>query len=308
MLRTILTKANKSEINRKIQDSNNNFIITGNSQNNLEDNQININEYTKNPIVNNKKIINSKYFSPLKELLSTNIYIYQGKYKNIKKKKKSLELKKLTINNNNNTEENNQKKITPPKQQYCIPVMLNLNNKEKQYKKKLNMIPYNNNPKKSLYHSVNITKNNLNKIFIDNYNKKKFNEHEKLSTYNPTINNDYLDKIDLQRKILKDQMINRHTASHGKYGNYMNDKKKKNIFWEFSTEIKSNNNNRIIDKSIKDKIIGYDKIFFKFNDNKGEKKNDEDNENNIKNNGIIRNKDKILNFINMRFTDYNFSK
>lgn len=304
ILHKILNQVNPTEQTKNILNPKKNFLITENTQNTSKETP-NANKSLKYSFNSEKKIINrKKNNSPLKELLTTNIFIYQSKYKN--KAKNLLNLKKFTIN----TEEDSRNQ----KQRYCIPVMLNINNKEKIFKKKLYMIPYNNNNNinlKNTSHSLNLPKiNNKNKNNINKSVNKSINNNDdnKIKMSNSSV--DFLEKVELRRKILKEQIMNRYTIMHGNhyYKNYFKsekNKKEKN-FWEDPVEL---NNNNIIDDTVKDKIIGYEKIFFKFKDGGVGEINKDDNNSKInsKRNLFNRNKDKNLNFYNMKFSKNNYS-
>ena len=251
-------KTNTASSNSILGMSQNNFLITENPQPLLNINN-NLDKCQKSTL--NNTINNSSGKSPTKNLLTTNIFICQGKKYN--------SLKQLKIGTDY--------KIDKREKKYYIPIMLKLNEKEKEIetKKKQNILPYITGPKipqnlYSIYRSFNSTKNNSNNNNFNSNDTRNINNNSvKNNKINYINDDDYLDKVVQHRKVLKDQIIHRYKIIHGNHGfkyffnNENNKKNKKENFWQKSLNDKDYKNVRVSDE-IKSKIIGYDKIFFKF--------------------------------------------
>lgn len=234
-----------------------NFLITENPQlsNNSDNNLCKSQKFTLN---NSTHSVNT----PSKNLLTTNVFICQGKNYN--------SLKQFKIGSDY--------KVHNSEKKYYIPIMLKLNEKEILIKKKENLLPDINAPKIPQYlyinHPFNSPKSDSNNNILSSNDIKKINnDNLKNNKINYTNDNDYLDKIVHRKKIFRDQMIHRYKILHGNHGfkyffNNENNKKNKQNFWQKPLDVKEHKKVDVNDE-IKNKIIGYDKIFFNY-------KNDED--------------------------------
>lgn len=268
----------------------NNFLITQNPQPSISiDNYSNsYRKYTLNNSINT-----SRKNSPKKNLLITDVFVCQEKKRNI--------LKRLKIGNDY--------KIYNREKKYYIPIMLKLNNKEIENKQKQNLLPHITSPKipqnlYSIYHSTK-NKNKYNNSFSPNKTKNIDDNSLDNNKINNINDGDYLDKVNQHRKILKDQMIHRYKITHGNhkfkyfFNSEKNDKSKKFNFLEKSLNDREYKNIYVNDM-IKTKILGFEKIYFKYK--KDEVEFDDDSYRFKYNNTITQKKDPInYNYHNIKF-------
>ena len=241
----------------------NTFLITQNTQG-LFKNKFDINQSLSKCKYrdNHQQIFRNKTRQSLKPNTFFKTKIYHDSKRNIVQK--NVIINTIYSQNYPTLQWNNDK-------EYYIPRIL------KEIDKNKNSLTYNNTPnliktinKCSAYQeykqylNVKINTNSLNKKKL-NYNK--FIKTKTQSFSNFETNDDYLNQILKQRKILKDQIISRHRSLHGNYRNQNLNEKKKSfneekdiifgnlIFIENKKLDRERNNNIFSNDIIKEKLL-----------------------------------------------------
>ena len=241
----------------------NTFLITQNTQG-LFKNKFDINQSLSKCKYrdNHQQIFRNKTRQSLKPNTFFKTNIYHDSKRNIAQK--NVIINTIYSQNYPTLQWNNDK-------EYYIPRIL------KEIDKNKNSLTYNNTP--NLIKTINNCsayqeyKQYLNvKINTNSLNKKKLNSNKFIKTKTQSFSNfetndDYLNQILKQRKILKDQIISRHRSLHGNYRSQNLNEKKKSfneekdiifgnlIFIENKKLDRERNNNIFSNDIIKEKLL-----------------------------------------------------
>ena len=282
LIRKKLRKIKYAKSNNNIfANGRNNFLITQNTQTSFINELLSENNFQDNHIPIHKTHEKLKPTT----LLKANIYSHYEK--NI-----------IPNNVNTSTEYYKSNSIQPKKsnKENNIPRILKIADKNKNSLSSINVSNSKKTKDKFSVYQEYICRLNSIKNSINNRNKN-YNECLKTKTHsisNHETNDDYLNQVLKQRKMLREQIINRHRSLHGSYPN-RNFSKKKKLIHEQKGNFLGNliliENQYIFPKKNNNSLFSNDILKEKLSNNKlWNKDNETKEEDNYKNNKIDYNK------------------